>query len=75
MCTRHNIFITSIHFPYHLVRQSGRGGAGAHPSSHRAKGRVHPGQVASPSQGHIETNETNTHTLTVTPKDNFRITS
>ncbi|KAL6476812.1 hypothetical protein MHYP_G00153110 [Metynnis hypsauchen] len=27
------------------------GGAGAFPSCHRPKGRIHPGQVASPSQG------------------------
>ena len=46
----------SIHFLYRLIRRSGRGGAGAYPSGHRAKGGVHPGQVASPSQGHIETN-------------------
>jgi len=31
------------------------GGAGAYPSGHRARGGVHPGQVASPSQGHTET--------------------
>ena len=35
-----------------LIRRSGRGGAGVYPSSHRARGGVHPGQVASPSQGH-----------------------
>jgi len=46
----------SIHF---LYRQSVGRVAGAYPSNHRAKGGVHPGQVASPSQGHIETNETN----------------
>ena len=42
-------------------------------SSHQwARGGVHPGQVASPSQGHTETNETNNHTqLTLTPKDNL----
>ena len=46
-----------------LIRRSGRGGAGAHPSGHWAIGGVQPGQVASPSQGHTETNETNnTHT-------------
>ena len=28
-----------------LIRRSGRGGAGAYPSGHRAKGGVHPGQV------------------------------
>ena len=39
--------IPSIHFLYRLIRRSGRGGAGAHPSGHRAKGGVHPGQVAS----------------------------
>ena len=58
---------TSIHpFSIPSIRRSGRGGAGAYPSVHRAKGGVHPGQVASPSQGHIETNN---HTLT--PKDNL----
>ena len=45
-----------------LIRQSGRGGAGAYPSGHRARGGVHPGQVASPSQGPTETNEINNHT-------------
>ena len=30
--------------------------AGAYPSCHWMKGRVHPGQVASPSPGHTETN-------------------
>ena len=45
-----------------LIRRSGRGGAGAYPSCHRGRGGVHPGQVASPSQGHTETNETNNHT-------------
>jgi len=35
---------------YRLIRRSGRGGAGAHPSSLRARGEVHPGQIASPSQ-------------------------
>jgi len=34
-----------------LIRRSGRGGAGTYPSGHRARGGVHPGQVASPSQG------------------------
>jgi len=47
-----------------LIRWSGRWGAGAYPSSHRAKGGVHPGQVACPSQGHTETNNhTQTHSL------------
>ena len=58
-----------------LIRPSGRGGAGAYPSGHRARGGVHPGQVASPSQGHTETNKTNNHSLTLTPKDNFRDTN
>jgi len=53
---------TSIHFLYRLIHRSGCGGAGAYPSGHRAKGGIHPGQVASSSQGHIETNETNNHT-------------
>jgi len=33
-------FYPSIHFLYRLIRQSGRGGAGAYPSGHRAKGGV-----------------------------------
>ena len=45
-----------------LIRRSGCGGAGAYPGGHWARGGVHPGQVASPSQGHTETNETNNHT-------------
>jgi len=45
-----------------LIHRSGRGGAGAYPSGHRARGRVNPGQVTSPSQGHTVTNETNNHT-------------
>jgi len=63
----------SIHpsiFYTRLIRRSGRRGAGAYPSGHRARGGVHPGQVASPSQGHIETNETNnltrSHSLLMT---------
>ena len=52
----------SIHFLYPLNPPVGSRGAGAYPSGHRARGGVHPGQVASPSQGHIETNETNNHT-------------
>jgi len=44
-----------------LIRLWGRGGAGAYPSGHRARGGVHPVQVASPSQGHTETNETKNH--------------
>ena len=37
------------------------GVAGAYPSCHWARGRVHPGQVSSPSQGHTETNNTHNH--------------
>ena len=33
----------------------------AYPSYHLARGRTRPGQVASPSQGHTETNETHNH--------------
>ena len=51
----------SIHFLY-LLNPSVGSEAGAYPSGHRARGGVHPGQVASPSQGHTETNETNNHT-------------
>ena len=32
------------------------GGVGAYPSCYWARGRVHPGQVVSPSQGQMETN-------------------
>ena len=35
--------------------------AGAYPSSHWARGGVHPGQAASQSQDHTETNEKNNH--------------
>jgi len=65
---------TSIHpFSIPSLRRSGRGGAGAYPSSHRGKGGVHPGQVASPSQGHIdEKRDKQPHTLTLTPKDNLK---
>ena len=59
-----NLDIHPSIFLYFLICRSGRGGAGAYPSGHRVKGGVHPGQVASPSQGHIETNKTNTHTHT-----------
>ena len=52
-----------------LIRRLCRRGAGAYPSGRRARGGVHPGQVASPSQGHTETNETNT--LTLAPRDNL----
>ena len=45
-----------------LIRRSDHGGDGAYTSGHRARGGVHPGQIASPSQGHTETNETNSHT-------------
>ena len=56
---------TSIHFLYPLNPSVGsRGGAGAYPSGHGARGRVHPEQVASPSQGHTETNNhTRSHSL------------
>uniref|UniRef100_A0A3B4BR46 Transmembrane serine protease 15 n=1 Tax=Pygocentrus nattereri TaxID=42514 RepID=A0A3B4BR46_PYGNA len=39
------------------------GGAGAFPSGHRAEGRIHPGQVTSPSQGR--------QTDTFTPRDSL----
>jgi len=48
--------LPSIHFLYPLNPSVGSwGGAGAYPSSQWARGGVHPGQVASPSQGHTET--------------------
>jgi len=51
-------------FYTYLNRQLVRGGAGAYPSGHRARGGVHPGQVASPSQDHTETNNhTRSHSL------------
>ena len=61
--SRPTLFHPSI-FYTHLFRRSGRGGAGTYPSGHRARGGVHPGQVASPSQGHTETNNhTHSHSL------------
>ncbi|KAL7868505.1 hypothetical protein SRHO_G00098890 [Serrasalmus rhombeus] len=50
----------SIHF---LSRFSIRvaGGAGAYPSSLRAEGRRHPGQVASPSQGRQTDTDSHSH--------------
>ena len=54
----------SIHFLYPLNPSVGSRGAGAYPSGHRARGGVHPGQVASPSQGDTETNnQTRSHSL------------
>uniref|UniRef100_A0AAR2KP16 Nucleoprotein TPR n=1 Tax=Pygocentrus nattereri TaxID=42514 RepID=A0AAR2KP16_PYGNA len=41
-----------------------RGGAGAYPSSLRAEGRIHPGQVASPSQGRHTDTDSHSHTHT-----------
>jgi len=63
-CKKKKKRIKNIHpsiFYTRLIRRSGRGGDGAYPSGHRARGGVHPRQVASPSQGHTETNETNNH--------------
>jgi len=55
----------SIHpFLCPLNPTQSRGGAGAYPSSHWARGGVNPGRVASPSQGHTETNShTHSHSL------------
>ncbi len=63
----------SIHFLYHLSFTGWRG-AGADPSWLWARGRVHPGQVASQSQGrHIETdNYSHTHIHTY---GQFRVTN
>ena len=59
-CVESNLMIIiSFHFLYPLNCWSGRRGAGAYPSGHRVRGGVHPEQVACPSQGHTETNETN----------------
>ena len=51
----------SVHFLHPFNPIQGHGWVGAYPSCHQARGRVHPGQVTSPSQGHIETNRTNNH--------------
>jgi len=60
----------SIHFPYPLNPTQWR--AGAYPSCHWARGGVHPGQVASPSQGYTETtNYRDNHAHTHTPRDNL----
>ena len=67
-CNHHpsiHFLYPSIHFLYPLNPILELQGA----SRHWARGRVHPGQVASPSQGHSQTNETNDHTLT--PRDNL----
>ncbi|KAL7848947.1 hypothetical protein SRHO_G00205700, partial [Serrasalmus rhombeus] len=40
-----------------LLRQ----GAGSYPSGHRAEGRIHPGQVASPSQGRQTDTDSHSH--------------
>ena len=71
------IFISpSIHFLYPLNLSVGLQGGWSLSQRSSAIGRVHPGQVASPSHCHTVTNETNnhTHTLTLTPEDNFRYT-
>ena len=67
-------FQLSIHpsIFYRLILRSGRGWAGAYPSSLRARGGVHPGQIASPSQGlHRDKRDKQTFTLALTPKDNL----
>ena len=58
----------SIHFLYPLNLSVGSRGAGAYPSGHWARGGVHAGQVASPSQGHTEKQDKQPCTLTVTPR-------
>ncbi|MEQ2298014.1 hypothetical protein AMECASPLE_000853 [Ameca splendens] len=40
-------------------------------SGHQAIGRVHPGQVTSPSQGSIETQSAVNHANTLIPQDNL----
>jgi len=70
ICIAH--FIHPSIFYTRLIRRSGRGGTGAYRSGHRVRGRVYPGQVASPSQGHAEINETNNHARS---QDNFRVTN
>jgi len=59
---------TSIHFLYSLNSTQGRGNSGAYPSCHWARSRVQPGHVASPSKGHIETNN---HSHSLTPRVNL----
>ena len=57
-----------IHFlcPHNLL--PGHGAAGAYPSCHWVRGRVHPGQVTSPSQGRRDKQPC---TLTLTPRVNL----
>ena len=53
------LFLVFNNFNFHpsiFYTRLSRGGAGAYPSGHRARGRVHLGQVASPSQGHTNNN-------------------
>ena len=64
---------TSIYFLYPLnpIQGHGRGGVlgRTYLSCHRARGRVHPGQVISPSQSHKR--DTQPCVLTFTPRDNL----
>ncbi|MEQ2246406.1 hypothetical protein ILYODFUR_038202 [Ilyodon furcidens] len=60
---------TFIHFLYRLFH-SGSRGAGAYLQQSMGERRVHPGQVAGPSQGNTQTT---THTLTNSPKGNLEV--
>uniref|UniRef100_A0A669DAA6 Metalloendopeptidase n=1 Tax=Oreochromis niloticus TaxID=8128 RepID=A0A669DAA6_ORENI len=63
-------FNSSIHsLPLILSRVAG--GAGAYPSCHRARGRVHPGQVASLSQGQHTGTDNHSRSHSLTPSDNL----
>ena len=52
----------SIYFPNPFNPIQGRSAAGVYTCCHWARGKIHPGQVASPSQGHKERNIMHTHT-------------
>jgi len=55
------VLLPTLNCLYPLNPIQGHGGAGAYLSCHWARGGVHRGQVASPSQGHTERNKTNNH--------------
>lgn len=48
-----------------------RSWGGAHPSSQLVRGGLHPGQVTTPSQIHIKTNEADSNVCTLTPTVNL----
>ena len=61
---------SSIRFLYLLNPTQGCGGAGAYPSCHWARGRVHPGQVAGPHRDKRD-KQPSTLTFTVTLRVNI----